>query len=140
MKPGEFAKFVSDQARGYDTRPKIHLYLGRTEHYRAPDEYMFLFVSSGDYGNDCPIAAIDNNFLEHDSFISCGNIVFYSKEYLRSVGLKVDGAIDIELLRNLRGHIVNSEVMVLWQINEARDAIDRIVSACGPPKLATSND
>lgn len=116
MKLGNVLFFTSDQAIGHDQRSKYHVFIERTDDHRATEEYAFLFVSSRCYGNCYPIKQADYGFLEHDSFISCGGAVFYSREYLAAAGMKLAGAIQDQHLIELRNHLVDHEFMPGWQI------------------------
>lgn len=124
MQLGEVFKFPSNQAVGYVSRPKIHIFLTTTDHHRAPDECVFLFISSGDYGGCLPIEAASHKpFLAYDSFISCSNLVFYPQDYLTAhAGPKV-GDIDPALLKKLHGHLAFHDVMPIWQAKVACGAL-----------------
>ncbi|MFO1131170.1 MAG: hypothetical protein U1E16_04005 [Hyphomicrobiales bacterium] len=65
--------------------------------------------------------------LDHDSFITCGELVFYSREYLESVTIVPKGVIRKEHLVALRNHLANHDVMVQWQINEACRVLPAVV-------------
>ena len=106
----------------------MHVFICKTEHHRAPDEYVFLFVSKADHSGCYPIGQGDYpEFLQYDSFISCGNLVFYSHAYLVDAKLKREGSIKPEHLVALRNHLVDHEVMEVWQANIACAALPAIL-------------
>lgn len=122
---GGVYKFESDQAEGYASRPKFHVYLGKTEHHRAPEKHAFLFISSADYGGCFPILCTSHPFLQYDSFISCGKLVYYSGKYLEELEppYTLVGTISDQHLRELRNHLADHEVMVTWEILIACEAL-----------------
>jgi hypothetical protein len=124
MKLGEVFRFSSDQAVGHAARRKIHIFLTKTDHHRAPAENVFLFISSGDYGGCFPIRKADyGNILDHDSFVSCGNLVFYTDEYLSAKAGETVGQIARSHLKSLHGHLVDHDTMPFWQIQIACGAL-----------------
>lgn len=124
MNIGQVFKFASDQAVGHAQRDKIHVFICQTGDFRAPEEFAFLFISSSDYGGCFPIAENDyKSFLTHDSFISCSNLVFYSKEYLAGLNPQSCGTINAEHLKSLHGHLIGAEQMPGWQIKVACNAL-----------------
>jgi hypothetical protein len=123
MNLGQVFKFTTDQAVGHHQRNKIHIFLTTTDHFRAPQENVFLFISSGDYGNCFPIKKSDYaTLLDHDSYISCGNLVFYSDNDLKNVGSTI-GQISNDHLKALHSHLVGHQVMPGWQIKIACNAL-----------------
>jgi hypothetical protein len=124
MKLGDVVRFTSDRVIGHDLREKMHVFICQTDHFRAPEEYAFLFISKANHTGCFPIAQADyHTFLEYDSFISCGNLVFYSQEYLSGAKLKVAGAIKQKHLVALRNHLVGHDVMEVWQAHVACGAL-----------------
>lgn len=124
MAVGDVYHFSSDKVVGHDDREKLHVYLGKTDYFRATAEYAFLFISSGDYGNCFPVAFADyGDFLKYDSYISCNNLVFYSLEELKEKRPKKVGQISAAHLAALHGHLAGHEIMVAWQIAIACDAL-----------------
>lgn len=124
MKLGEVFQFTSDQAVGHRARSKIHVFLTKTDHHRASAENAFLFISSANYGGCYPIAQADYGaFLDHDSFISCSNLVFYSDAYLNSHASAKAGDISLPHLKSLHGHLVDHDTMAFWQIQIACKAL-----------------
>ncbi|RTL96169.1 hypothetical protein EJV44_11360 [Ancylobacter aquaticus] len=124
MKLGDVVRFTSDQAIGHDLREKMHVFICRTEHHRAPEEYAFLFISKANHSFCYPIAQVDYpEFLQYDSFISCGNLVFYSRQYLLDAKMKREGALTREHLVALRNHLADHDVMVIWQASLACGAL-----------------
>lgn len=102
----------------------MHVYLGDKKHFRARAEYAFLFISSSDYGNDFAISRADYpNFLTHDSYISCGNLVFYSHQELLDAKVEKVGIISPEHLVALRNRLIDHDNMVRWQIDVACNAL-----------------
>ena len=129
MRPGDVVRFTTDQAVGHPDRTKIHIFLCKTDHFRAPAEYVFLFISSGDYGADFALLqASYPEFLTHDSFISCGNLVFYPRDYLEKTRLKKVGVITPQHLAELRSHLFDHEFLAGWQITVACTAIGQILN------------
>lgn len=126
MTPGEVFFFESDQAEGYAARGKFHVYLGLTDHFRAPNEHSFLFVSSANYDNCFPLSQADYGFLDRDSFISCGKLVYYSDGYLQQRNLRAVGKISKAHLAALRAHLAGHEVMVEWEIQVACRVLDAL--------------
>lgn len=128
MKLGDVVRFTSDQAIGHDLREKMHVFLCRTDHFRAPDQYAFLFISKADHSGCCfRISQADYPaFLFYDSFISCSNLVFYSHDYLVNAKVKIVGAIDRRHLIALRHHLADHDVMEQWQINVACAALPAV--------------
>ena len=122
---GGVYKFESDQAAGYISRPKFHVYLGPTEHQRAPAKHAFLFISSADYGGCFPIACASYTFLQYDSFISCGKLVYYTGAHLNGMKPPYErvGEISGQDLLQLRNHLAYHDVMVQWEINIACEAL-----------------
>lgn len=128
MKLGDVIRFTSDQAIGHGLREKMHVFICKTDHHLAPDEYAFLFISKADHSGCYPIRRADYpSFLQFDSFISCGNLVFYSKQYLIDAKMKAEGEISKKHLIELRNHLVNHDVMALWQIKVACNALVAVV-------------
>ncbi|WP_150129647.1 hypothetical protein [Bosea sp. RAC05] len=123
MNLGRVLFFTSDQAVGHEQRPKYHLFIQRTDDHRATAEYAFLFISSRSYGNCYLINKSDYDFLEHDSFISCGGAVFYSREYLSASKLRFVGEIAKTHLIELRNHLVDHDFMPAWQIKMVCNAL-----------------
>jgi hypothetical protein len=124
MAVGDVYQFISDKALGYETREKYHVYLGKTDHFRAGGEYVFLFISSSNYGNCFPIEFSDyGDFLRYDSYISCGNLIFYSAEDLKTSGAKRVGRISDAHLKALHSHLAGHEIMESWQIIVACNAL-----------------
>ena len=120
MKLGDVVRFTSDQAIGHALREKMHVFICQTDHFRAPEEYAFLFISKADHSGCFPIAKADyDTFLEYDSFISCGNLVFYSHQFLIDAKMEPKGAIKKEHLVALRNHLADHDVMAIWQANVA---------------------
>jgi len=106
----------------------MHVYICRTDYFRAPDEYAFMFISKADHSGCFRIAQAGyEEFLEYDSFISCGNLVFYSREYLTDAGIKHKGTIKKEHLVALRNHLIDHDVMENWQIKLACNALSAAV-------------
>lgn len=133
MKLGDVVRFTSDQAIGHDLRQKMHVFICQTDHFRAPDEYAFLFISKADHSGCFPIAQADYpTFLEYDSFISSGNLVFYSRKYLLDARMKPEGSIKREHLVSLRNHLADHDVMEIWQANVACGALAAIVAPVAP--------
>jgi hypothetical protein len=126
MALGDVFRFATDQAEGHDERDKYHVYLGETDHFRAEGPFSFLFISSGDYGACYPISKDSYPFLHHDSFISCGSIVFYTQEYLDQAAPKHVGKISLEDIVKLRDHLVDHDFMVSWEINVACGLLDKM--------------
>ena len=116
---GDVLKFGSDQAVGHKNRDKYHVYLGNTDHFRAPNEFVFLFISSSDHCNCFPIYKKEYNFLSYDSYISCGNLVYYSIEYLKHIKPRKVGRISNSVLLKLRSHLFDHKIMVRWEISLA---------------------
>ncbi|MBG6208371.1 hypothetical protein IWQ49_003031 [Labrenzia sp. EL_126] len=128
MQLGDVIKFTSDQAIGHDARDKYHIFICRTDNFRAPDEYAFLFISSSNFSDCFPIQKCDyDDMLEYDSFVSCGNLVFYSADYLRTAKPKKFGAINTEHLVALHSHLCDHEVMVQWQITITCNALASVL-------------
>lgn len=124
MAIGDVFYFNSTKVVGYETRNKYHIFLGKTDNFRAPAEYCFLLISSADYGNCFPISFADyGEFLTHDSFISCSNMVFYNSDELREEKPKLVGSIRTDHLVDLRNHLADHEVMENWQIAVACKAL-----------------
>ena len=106
----------------------MHVFICQTGHFRAPDEYAFLFISKADHSGCFPIAQADyGTFLEYDSFISCGNLVFYSRQFLIDAKMKLEGAIKQEHLVALRNHLVDHDVMEIWQAAICCNALAAVV-------------
>jgi len=83
-----------------------------------------MFISKADHSGCFPIAKADyESFLDYDSFISCGNLVFYSRQYLDDAKMKSLGAIKQEHLVALRNHLAGHDVMELWQAKVACGAL-----------------
>lgn len=124
MKLGDVVRFTSDQAIGHDLREKMHVFICQTCHFRAPEEYAFMFISKADHSGCFPISQADyKTFLDYDSFISCGSLVFYSRQYLVDAKMKAEGSIKKDHLVALRNHLVNHDVMEIWQTKVACDAL-----------------
>lgn len=124
MQLGDVIKFTSNQAMGHDSRDKFHIFICKTDHFRAPNEYAFLFISSSNFSNCFQILKNDyDEMLEHDSFISCSNLVFYSEDYLRNVKLTKVGAMNTDHLAALHGHLCDHEFLVQWQITITCNAL-----------------
>ncbi|OJX51215.1 MAG: hypothetical protein BGO81_11035 [Devosia sp. 66-22] len=129
MAVGDVYRFVSDQATGYESKPKLHVSLGATDHFRAPAEFPFLFISSSDYDSCFPIALNDyGEFLTHDSYVSCGKLVYYSFAFLKSLNLKAVGRLTDNHLAALRNHLADHDVMVRWEIAIACEALKDFVA------------
>lgn len=106
----------------------MHVYLCKTEHHLAPDEYAFLYISKGDHSGCFPISLVNYpNMLEYDSFISCGSMVFYSRQYLVDAKMKHEGSISRDHLVSLRNHLADHDVMEIWQINVACGALAQAI-------------
>ncbi|KRB26295.1 hypothetical protein ASE05_10325 [Mesorhizobium sp. Root172] len=129
MALGDVFKFGTDQAEGHSLREKYHVFLGETDHFRATGPFAFLFISSADYDGCFPISADGYRFLRHDSFISCGNLVFYTQEYLDQAAPERVGKISAEDLQRLREHLAEHDVMVQWQITLACTYLDKARTA-----------
>lgn len=128
MKLGEVFRFTSDQAIGHALREKMHVFVCQTEHHRAPDEYAFLYISKADHSGCFPITQADYpKLLEYDSYISCGNMVFYSRDYLNAAKLLHEGTISNAHLVQLRNHLAVHDVMETWQINVACGALAQAI-------------
>lgn len=124
MARGKIADFVTDKAVGHDARRKFHIDLGQSLHFRAPAPYMFMFISSGDYGGCFPILKRDYEFLSYDSYISCNGLVFYTYEELKAVPRIVHvGDLVAAHKADLRNHLIDHEIMENWQISEACNAL-----------------
>lgn len=73
---------------------------------------------------DYPIYKKDYDFLKYDvSYVSCGNLVFYSQEELDAAQPKLVGTLSTEHLADLYGKIADSDVMEGWQIKLACNAL-----------------
>lgn len=128
MAVGDVYRFVSDQATGYESKPKLHVSLGPANHFRAPAEFAFLFISSSNYDACFPIALEDyKDFLTHDSYVSCGKLVYYSLALLKSLNLKPVGRLTDAHLVALRNHLADHDVMVRWEIAIACEALKGFV-------------
>ena len=125
-KPGDILYFKSNQAIGYSSRDKIHVLLGSTADYRAPYPIAFLFISSSDYGGCFSIKKSDYPFLDYDSFISCGELKFYTIDYLRSIDIEAKGPIRDDDVKALRTHLVGHDVMPDWQISLTCNILDKL--------------
>lgn len=124
MAVGDVFFFSSNKAVGFDERDKYHVYLGKTDHFRAPDEYVFMYISSANYADCFPISFSDyGDFLKYDSFVTCSDLVFYSMEELKARGPKKVGQLTKDHMAKLHAHLAGHEVMVTWQINIACDAL-----------------
>lgn len=124
MKVGDVIYFESDQAQGYGSKKKYHVYLGPTDHFRAHHEHVFIFISSADYGGCFPVLRSDCGFLDYDSFISCGKLLFYSVDYIQNANAQQVGALAVDVLKRLRSHLAASYTMAQWEINVACKALD----------------
>ena len=110
MKLGEIYYFTSNQALGYQARPKYHVYV--CDSGWVGDGHAFLFISSANYGGDLRISKPDYPFLTYDvSYVSCGNPVFYSDEYLASVAPRFVAALKPAHVRDLYKLVLDSETM-----------------------------
>lgn len=117
-------RFTSDQAIGHALREKMHVYLGVTDHFRASAEHAFMFISKANYGGCFPLAQTDyDQFLQYDSYISCGNLVFYKREFLIAAKMKKVGEISSADLAVLHGHVADNEFMPGWEIGIACNAL-----------------
>jgi hypothetical protein len=124
MKLGDVVRFASNQAIGHALREKMHVFICKTDNFRAPEEYAFLFISKADHSGCFPIARSDyNTFLEYDSFISCGSLVFYSYEFLCNAQMTLKGTIKKEHLVTLRNHLADHDVLETWQAKLACGAL-----------------
>ena len=124
MACGRISDFVTDKATGYDSRKKFHIDLGITSHFRAPAPYMFMFISSSDYGGCFPISKQEYAFLSYDSYISCNGLIFYTYEELKAIQNIVHvGDLKAEHKSALRNHLIGHEIMENWQITEACNAL-----------------
>lgn len=124
MNLGDVIRFTSDQAIGHDLREKMHVYICKTDDHRAPDEYAFLFISKANHSDCYPIAQAEYpEFLQYDSFISCGNLVFYSRPYLIKAKCKREGTIKKEHLIALRNHLADHDALAIWQAKVACGAL-----------------
>ena len=107
----------------------MHVYLGLTDHARARDEIVFMFISKSDYGGCFPILHSAYPFLKYDSYISCGSLIFYSRPFMRGARAQTVGAISPADLAALRNHLIDHDYMVAWQIKVACNAL----KAFAPP-------
>jgi hypothetical protein len=110
MKLGEIYYFTTDQAVGYDSRPKYHVYLG--DSVWPFDGYIFLFISKSDYGGDYRIYQKDYPFLTYeDSFVSCGSVLDYKAEEFRAANPERKGSLSKLHLAELHASVATSETM-----------------------------
>jgi hypothetical protein len=124
MDLGDVVRFTSDQAIGHALREKMHVFVGRTNDYRASAEYAFLFISKANHSDCFSIARDDySGFLSYDSFLSCGGLVFYSHQYLLDAKVKRLGSIKREHLIALRNHLATHDIMEIWQCKLACNAL-----------------
>lgn len=110
MAVGEVFFFVTDQATGHDRRDKYHILIDVCD--GPPQEYVFMFISSDDYGNDFPITVKDCPVLGYDSFVSCGKLVRYDYNELMSLKIKPSKVtLKPEFLKSLHDHLNGHEVL-----------------------------
>jgi hypothetical protein len=109
MNVGEIFYWVTDQAKGHESRPKYHLYICEGD---WEEDNTFLFISKADYGGDYKIKKADYPFFELDeSYISCGSIVTYSDDRLSKFDQKPLGKLSKQHLGELHQAILDSDTM-----------------------------
>ena len=119
MAVGEVFYFETNQATGYEGRKKYHVLIDVSA--GPPQEYIFMFISTNDYGFDFPISTEACSCLEYDSYISCGKLVRY--DYNELIALKLTKAkvtLARDVLRQLYEHLDGHEVLPGKEIAIAR--------------------
>lgn len=87
-----------------------------------------MLISSVNNGDCFPVSLDDyKEFLDRDSFISCGSLAYYSFDFLRSLRLRKLGTIRADHLVALRDHLVDHDFMVQWEISVVCEALKRFV-------------
>jgi hypothetical protein len=109
MNVGNIFYWVTDKAKGHETRAKYHLYICEGD---WEEDNTFLFISKADYGGDYKIKKADYPFFElAESFVSCGSIVTYSDDRLKEFDQKPLGTLSKKHLGELYQAVLNSDTM-----------------------------
>lgn len=119
MRTGEVFYWITDKAKGHDSRPKYHIFICEAD---WKDDNTFLFISSNDYFKDFRITKSDwANMPKEESFVG-GSPIFYSDSELRAYAISPMGVLTAKCMKRLALHVQDSEVM-------ERRHISRVVAA-----------
>lgn len=123
MITGEIYYWITNRALGHDARPKYHVYLSEADWHE--EGYAFLFINkSNNYGGDYEIQKADYEFFTLPySYISCGDLVFYTDADLALCSPELKGRVANSHLAELYHAILASETMVEWKIRLACQAL-----------------
>jgi hypothetical protein len=125
MNLGEIYLWVTNQAIGYESRRKYHIYLCDAG-WRV-DGHAFLFISKTNYGGDYPIKSSDYRFLPLEtSYVSCNNIITYSESELQKLDQQPLGVLSKKHMVELFNFIAGSDTMEQWQIDLACKALKAV--------------
>lgn len=110
---GEIYRWVTNQAIGHASRPKIQIFIGETG---WPDDgLLFLMVNTCRYGADYPISvATYPTALTYDSFISCSGGPIYNPTSIAAMKLPVLGRLTKADCVGLRSQIIACGAMEQW--------------------------
>lgn len=127
MKVGEIYYWNTDQAKGYATRPKYHLYVAEAD-WRLDGNHVFLFISSADYsGKDYALSKVDYPFFTKDiSYVGSQSLVSYPAGYLAPLALTPKGVLSAKHCAELRGVVAESDLLEGWQIALICRALDGV--------------
>ncbi|MBN9016885.1 MAG: hypothetical protein J0H11_05675 [Rhizobiales bacterium] len=122
MKLGQICYWYTDKAKGYETRPKYHVFL---TYVSAPhDAFAFLFINKTDYGNDYRIWKKDYDFLTLDfSFVDTQDILLYKHSELTAFAPKACGQLSKSHMVELFNALQKSERMTGYNIKLACEAL-----------------
>jgi hypothetical protein len=126
MRTGEIFYWTTDKARGYEARPKYHIFICDEDWEYG---HTFLFINSDNYGQDFLIEKAECNFLEKPiSYVSCSDPVFYSADELKRVKPDHRGRLNAECMQRLRAHIAASYVLEERYIRRVCTALDLAIA------------
>jgi hypothetical protein len=115
--------FVSDQATGYESRRKYHLYIGEGN-YRHQG-HIFLFISSSNTHSGYSITRPPYGFLRlTESFISTNSIVSYEIDDMSIIAGDCLGRLSPQHMKELRSEIADSDAMAADEIQLVCQALD----------------
>ena len=93
MNLGDIFYWVTEKAKGHDSRPKYHVYICPADGW---DDHTFLLINKAPWGDELKITKADYSFLEYDSYVGCNGVVSYTDAELNASSVKNSGAFDLQ--------------------------------------------
>jgi len=120
MKLGQVFYWVTEKAKGHDTRPKFHIFICAADGW---DEHTFLLINKSPWGDEIQIPKAEYDFLDYDSYIGCNGVVSYSDSELKAFDQNPVGEISKKHLQELFNLLADPEVMERKQANRLCNAL-----------------